>query len=94
MNNQYNYNKIFNTSLEEHRTEMTLMQFRHTGELLCFQYHMKEVRLSKIDYNNEPKKYKVLHSLALKSRELAESVTECAEEYEYQDLQMYLEAED
>jgi hypothetical protein len=54
---------------------------------------MIKAQLSKIDPHDEPEKYKLINSLARKVRELAESTIECADEYEYQDVQMYLDGE-
>jgi hypothetical protein len=91
MNNQYKYLRSRNVQLDEHITEITILQLRHTGESLSSQYHMIKAQLSEIDPYDEPEKYKLINSLARKVRELAESTTECADEFEYQDLQMYLD---
>jgi len=93
MKNRYNSIKNLNVQFEDHINEMIIKQLRHTGESLRSQHHTLEARLSLLDLHDEPKKYKLIKSLAQKVRDLAESTTECAIEYEYQDLLMYLEAE-
>jgi hypothetical protein len=93
MEKSYNSNKLFNAPVEEHITEIIILQLRHKGESLRSLYHMIKARSSQIDPHKEPKKYQAIHSLALEVWELAESTIKCTDEYEYQDLQMFLDEE-
>jgi len=81
MENSFNSNRILKAPVEEHITEI-IMQLRQSGESLRAQYHMTKARLFPIDPQREPKKYRLVNSLALKLLNLAESVTECADEFQ------------
>ena len=93
MKNRYNSIKNLNVQFEDHINEMIIKQLRHTGESLRSQHHTLEARLSLLDLHDEPKKYKMIKLLAQKVLELAEATIECADEYEFHDFLMYLEAE-
>lgn len=88
MKNCLNSTKILNAPLGEHITEI-IIQLRQSGESLRAQYHLMTARSYRIDPYKEPKKHEVVNSLAQRLLELAESATECADEYELMKGQMF-----
>ena len=82
MANYLESNLISNELMKEHCTEHTIMRLRQSGELLRSRYHVIEAQLFEIDPQKESKKRIALRSLALKVIKLAESVTECADEFQ------------
>jgi hypothetical protein len=90
MLNYSNSNKNLNVPVEEYITEF-IIELRQSGESLRSQYHLMKARSYRIDPHQEPKKYKVINSLARRLLELAESATECADEYELMKGKMFLD---
>jgi len=72
-----------NLATEDHMTEITCTQIRHTEESILFLHNLVDTQLSQTDPHNEPERHKSLGSLALKVLELWYLCNECCEDYHF-----------
>ena len=83
LNNQKN----FNSPLEKHIAKIVGREFRHLKESIIFQYETLDAQSSRAERSGDHLRHKFISSLALKMLELLESITECAAEYDFLDLE-------
>ena len=83
LNSQIN----FETPLENHIAKIINREFRHLEESISFQYKMLDEQSSRADSYGDHLRHKFISPLALKMLELLESIAECAEEYNFLDLE-------
>ena len=92
MNNNTDSNNLdslknFETPLENHIAKIISREFRRLEESLAFQYELLDAQSSRADCYGDHWRYKFISPLALKMLELLESITECAAEYDFLDLE-------
>lgn len=83
----YENAKNFKTPIEEHIAKIITLEFRRLEESIAFQYEMLDEQSSRADSYGDNLRYKFIRPLALKMLELLETVTECAAEYDFLDLE-------
>lgn len=76
-----------NLEPENYTTTITKMQFQHIDELFFYHYQMLKEQSMHVDRYDDPIRHKYLSLLTLKVLELWESITECAEEYDFLNLE-------
>lgn len=87
LSNNINNQKNFDSPLEKHIAKIIAREFRHLEESIAFQYEMLDAQSSRADRCGDHVRYKFIIPLASKMLELLETVTECAAEYDFLDLE-------
>lgn len=76
-----------NSELNGYNAKIISLEFKHLEESLFSQYQMLDAQSSRADRYDDQIKKKYLSSLAEKMFELWGSISECADEYDFLELE-------
>lgn len=84
---EFKSQKNFETPLENNVAKIISREFKHLEESLTFQYEMLDAQSSRAECYGDHLRHKFISPLALRMLELLESITQCAAEYDFLDLE-------